>query len=108
MSVSHSYYMTGVYFLKGIKHLSNSTDPNLVKHLHSLFRIFCLDTIIKDGHSLAISRHLSPEHYRMIHELQYEEYRAVRPQLLNLVEAIDFDDNILMSSIGIYDGNVYE
>lgn len=108
MAVSHSYYMTGFYFYKGIEKLDISTDKVLVKHLHTLFRIYCLDTIIKDGHALGISGHLKPEHFRMIHELVYEEYKTIRPQMLNIIEAFELNDNILNSSIGSYDGNIYE
>jgi acyl-CoA oxidase len=28
--------------------------------------------------------------------------------MLNLIEAFEFDDNIMVSAIGNYDGNVYE
>lgn len=44
----------------------------------------------------------------MISELLQEEYRTIRPQMLNLIEAFELDDNILLSAIGSYDGNVYE
>jgi hypothetical protein len=44
----------------------------------------------------------------MINELLQEEYRNIRPQMLNLIEAFELDDNILLSAIGSYDGNVYE
>jgi hypothetical protein len=44
----------------------------------------------------------------MVSELLQEEYRTIRPQMLNLIEAFELDDNILVSAIGNYDGNVYE
>jgi Acyl-CoA oxidase len=44
----------------------------------------------------------------MITELLQEEYRNIRPHMLNLIEAFELDDNIMMSAIGNYDGNVYE
>jgi Acyl-CoA oxidase len=44
----------------------------------------------------------------MLSELLQEEYRTIRPQMLNLIEAFELDENIMMSAIGCYDGNVYE
>lgn len=73
-----------------------------------LFRIFCLHSITTQGAALAQSQYLAPEHFRMISELLQEEYRNIRPQMLNLIEAFEFDDNSLASAIGSYDGNVYE
>lgn len=57
---------------------------------------------------MAQSQYLTPEHFRMISELLQEEYRNIRPQMLNLIEATELDDNIMVSAIGNYDGNVYE
>ena len=55
-----------------------------------------------------MSQYLSPEQFKFVNEALLEEYRIIRPQMLNLVEAFEFDDNILNSSIGTYDGNIYE
>ena len=73
-----------------------------------LFRIFALHSATTQGSALAQSQYLTPEQFRMITELLQEEYRTIRPQMLNLVEAFELDDNIVMSAIGSYDGNVYE
>ena len=73
-----------------------------------MFRIYCYDTLLKDGASLAVSQHLTPDHFNMIQDLLFEENRNLRPQMLNLIEAFELDDNVLMSAIGSYDGNVYE
>lgn len=108
MAVSHSYFMVAFYFFKGIEKLDISTDKNLIRHLWTMFRIYCLHTITKDGHALGISGHLTPAHFRMIHEALNKEYTNIRPHMLNIVESFGFDDNMQMSSIGSYDGQVYE
>ena len=109
MAQAHSYYMTGLYFLNAINQLEKDGKcKNLLKHLRVLFRIFALHSVTTQGQALAQSQYLSPEQFRMIHELLQEEYRTIRPQMLNLIEAFELDDNITMSAIGNYDGNVYE
>jgi hypothetical protein len=108
MATAHSYYMTAVYFHKGIDRLDISTDKSLVRHLKRALRIYCLDSLLKEGSALALNQHLTPEHFRIMYEVVYKEYRDMRPQMLNLVEAFEFDENILLSTIGSYDGNVYE
>jgi len=101
--------MTALYFLNGIHHLEKEgTDKNLIKHLKCLFRIFCLNTITTQGAALAMSQYLSPEQFRQSSEALQQEYRDIRPQMLNLIEAFELDDNVINSNIGMYDGNVYE
>jgi len=109
MAQAHSYYMTGLYFLNGINQLEKDGKcKNLLKHLRVLFRIFALHSVTTQGSALAQSQYLSPEQFRMVHELLQEEYRTIRPQMLNLIEAFELDENITLSAIGCYDGNVYE
>ena len=109
MSQCHAYYMTGLYFLNGINQFeSQGTCKNLIKHMRVLFRIFCLHSVTTQGAALAQTQYMSPEQFRMVNDLLQEEYRNIRPQMLNLIEAFEMDDNILVSAIGNYDGNVYE
>lgn len=102
--------MTGLYFFNSVTHLEKEPAicPNLVKNMKILFRIFCLHTITTNGAALASSQYLTPEQFHTLTDLLHEEYRAIRPQMLNLIEAFEFDDNMMISAIGNYDGNVYE
>jgi hypothetical protein len=69
MAQSHSYYMIAFYYLKGIEKLDISTDKNIIKHFKTMFRIFCLESLMKDGSALGMNNHLTPVHFRMINEL---------------------------------------
>lgn len=109
MAQAHSYYMTALYFLNGIDHAEKEgTCKNLIKHMRVLFKIFCLHSVTNQGAALALSQYLSPEQFRMAHELLQEQYKVIRPQILNLIESFEYDDSIMSSAIGNYDGNVYE
>ena len=110
MSQSHSIYMTALYFWNGINNFDKKEGSckNLVAHMKILFRILCLHYITTHGAALAFSQYLTPEHFRFASEALQENYRVIRPHMLNLVEAFELDDNIVNSAIGCYDGNVYE
>lgn len=109
MSTSHSYYMTALFFLNGINDFEKSgACKNLIANLRTLFRIFALHTLTKHGAALAISNYLTPNHFRQINEQLLSEYHVIRPNMLSLIEAYELDDNITLSAIGNYDGNVYE
>lgn len=109
MAQAHSYYMTALYFFNGINQIEKEgVDKNIVKYMRVLFRIYCLHTITTQGAALAASQYLSPEQFRMASEALQQEYVTIRPHMLNLIEAFEMDDNMIVSNIGNYDGNVYE
>lgn len=61
MSTAHSFYMTALFFYNGISEVEASNGcKNLVVHLKTMFRIFALNTICKQGAALAISNYLTP------------------------------------------------
>jgi len=76
--------------------------------MRTLFRIYVLHTLTKTGSALAVSRYLSPDQFRLMNEQLFKEYRLIRPQLLNLIEAFELHDNLVLSAIGMFDGRVYE
>ena len=69
MSISHTYFMIAQFFHKGIQSLDATVDKNIIRHMKNMFRIFCLDVILKDGFSLAMAQHLSSKHFRMVSDL---------------------------------------
>lgn len=79
MATAHSFYMTAVYFHKAIERLDISTCKVLVKHLKGALRVYCLDALLKEGSALALNQHLTPEHFRMMYEVIYKEYKVMRP-----------------------------
>lgn len=109
MAQAHSLYMTALYFQQGLeKFQSESTCKVLHQHLRCLLRIYCLHTLTTHGAALASAQYLKPSDFRAAKEALYGEYRAIRPQVLNLIEAFELDDNTMNSAIGNSDGNVYE
>lgn len=109
MAQAHTYFMTGLYFFNGIALLEKEAScKQMVNHMSTLFRIYCLHSITTQGSALAQSQYMSPAQLRLVSEALHNEYRIIRPQMLNLIEAFELDDNVTVSAIGNYDGNVYE
>merc|ERR1712130_428451 len=52
--------------------------------------------------------HLTGESLVHIEEALREVMRSLRPDLIALVDAFEFPDNVLNSALGKYDGRVYE
>ena len=87
-----------------ISKLDVQTDKTVISHLTRLVRIYCLNVILKHSVFLTLTKHMSPEHLRTAEVVLNGEVKAIRPQLLNLAEACEFDDNSLGSAIGCHDG----
>jgi len=96
--------MAATQSIYAIKKLDVKTDSAVVGHLTRLVRIFCLNTIVKHSLFLTLTKHITPEHLRTAETVLNDEVRAIRPQLLNIIESSAFDDNSLCSAIGCQDG----
>jgi acyl-CoA oxidase len=51
---------------------------------------------------------LQPDQFRLIKQGTDTLLKEIRPDAVPLVDAFDYGDHILKSSIGRYDGNIYE
>jgi acyl-CoA oxidase len=88
--------MAGLFFLNGITQIEQEGKcKNIVKHMKTLFRIYALHTLTKQGSALGVSRYLAPEHFRMMSEQLMKEYLMIRPHMLNLIEAFELNDNLV-------------
>lgn len=104
MATDHSYYMAATQSMYAISKLDVQTDKAVIGHLTRLLRIFCLNIILKHSTFLTLSQHITHEHLRTAESALNAEVTAIKPQILNLIEASAFDDNSLASAIGCHDG----
>ena len=80
MAQAHSFYMTAKFFYEGITNFeAQGNCKNLVKHFKTLFRIFALFHLTKIGAPLALSKYLTPQHFRQIQQQLLSEYKLIRP-----------------------------
>merc|ERR1711957_162028 len=98
---SHCYYIIALNFVTKI---NECTDAGLKTILTRLFSLFTCSTFLDDnwGETLA------PNQHSLIKETINELMTEIRPDAIAITDAFDYSDNLLKSSIGGHDGNVYE
>src|SRR5579862_7439899 len=76
--------------------------------MEQLYRLFSLHTISQDGAEFFASGYLSTRQYELVKQEVMTLLAEIRPNAVALVDAFKFPDYLLNSSLGRYDGKVYE
>ncbi|KIW52097.1 hypothetical protein PV05_07765 [Exophiala xenobiotica] len=111
LSTAHAQYMIVKNFHEALND-SNTTkqlDPETVNLLHKLFHLYALNTLEREASEFyscaAVTvRQITLARTKAVMKLLEE----IRPHAVRLVDAWKFPDWQLDSSLGRYDGNVYE
>lgn len=111
LSTAHAQYMIVKNFHEALND-SNTTkqlDPETVSLLHKLFHLYALNTLEREASEFyscaAVTvRQITLARTKAVMKLLEE----IRPHAVRLVDAWKFPDWQLDSSLGRYDGNVYE
>lgn len=75
--------------------------------LKTLFRLFALSTIDKQGTEFVVSGALQPAQLRELTPRIQELMETIRPHAVPLVDAFSIPDYLLDSALGKYDGDIY-
>jgi acyl-CoA oxidase len=111
LSKAHSQYMVVKNFHETLQSPSITADlsPETLALLHKLFRLFALHTLEQEASEFYTSSAVT------VRQIQLARSNAVmklleeiRPHAVRLVDSWDFPDWQLDSSLGRYDGKVYE
>ena len=90
-------------------HKSSIKCPNLKKHISNLIIIFGLSELNKDCGQLYDCGYFNNVYGKdQLMTLLKSKIADIRPQAINLIEAIDVPDSTLNSSIGNQFGDIYE
>ena len=100
-SHSHCYFIIMQTFMTKIKEITCQKIQNVLTRLCALF---ALTNILDEnwGDTIELNQ------FRYIKTCISNLLTEIRPDCIPLVDAFDYPDNVLKSSIGRYDGNVYE
>lgn len=111
LSKAHSQYMVVKNFHETLSSPSatSSLDPETLSLLHKLFRLYALHTLETESAEFftaaaATVRQIQLARWSAVMKLLEE----IRPHAVRLVDSWDFPDWQLDSSLGRYDGRVYE
>ena len=111
LSTAHSQYLVVKNFHEAISSPSTAAalDPPTTSLLHKLFHLYALHTLEREATDFFASgavtiRQITLTRTKAVTRLLDE----IRPHAVNLVDAWSFPDWQLDSSLGKYDGKVYE
>ena len=96
-------------FLSAIEQDRDLNEQHAIKHvLEQLFRLFALHTISQEGAEFFASGYVSARQYELIKQEVMTLLAQIRPNAVALVDSFKFPDYLLNSSLGKFDGKVYE
>ncbi|KAK6210552.1 hypothetical protein LQW54_006160 [Pestalotiopsis sp. IQ-011] len=111
LSTAHAQYMTVKSFHDALVHDSataSSLDRQTITILHALFRLFALNTLEREAAEFFSSAAVTVRQITLARRAVMKLLEEVRPHAVRLVDAWKFSDWQLDSSLGRYDGKVYE
>ena len=98
---AHCNYIMFSMFEDKIKKIN---DPKIKKAFTRIAIIYALSSFLDDNWGEVIES----SQYRLIRNCLNDILDETRPDAIGLVDAFDFPDTVLKSTIGKYDGNIYE
>jgi acyl-CoA oxidase len=83
-------------------------DPETTTVMFQLFRLYALQTLETEASEFYTSAAVTVKQIMLTRSAVMKLLKDIRPHAVKLVDAWDFPDFQLDSSLGRYDGNVYE
>ncbi|ETS85063.1 hypothetical protein PFICI_03088 [Pestalotiopsis fici W106-1] len=111
LSTAHAQYMVVKSFHDALVHdeaTKSSLDRQTITILHSLFRLFALNTLEREASEFFSSAAVTVRQITLARRAVMKLLEEIRPHAIRLVDAWKFSDWQLDSSLGRYDGNVYQ
>lgn len=105
ISNAHCYVILLSNFIQTVHDLEHSAVSTILKHLCLFFALWTIEE--QPGEFLA-SKMIHPDHFEIIRNHVRDLSQTIRPDALALVDSFDWTDFALNSTLGSYDGNVYE
>jgi acyl-CoA oxidase len=111
LSKAHSQYLVVKNFLSTLEapETKNALDTETQEVMRKLFRLYALHTLEQEGSEFYSSAAVTVRQITLARTTAVMRLlKEIRPHAVRLVDAWDFPDWQLDSSLGRYDGKVYE
>lgn len=108
LSTAHAQYMVVKSFRDALRGDAPGVDQTTKGILHTLFQLFALNTLEKEASEFFSSSATTIKQIALARKAVMKLLEEVRPHAIRLVDAWKFSDWQLDSSLGRYDGKVYE
>lgn len=103
---AHAVYVTASSFVEAVK--QREMSDALRKHLTCLCQIHLAHSVITYADGAILSGFAKAKHLVQTEDFMYDKIEEIRPQLLNIVEALDYPEGSINSIIGKTEGDIYE
>lgn len=110
LSTAHSQYLVVKNFYDALQseQLKRELDPETINVMHKLFQLYALHTLEKEASEFYSSAAVTVRQIQLARtKTVMKLLEEIRPHALRLVDAWQFPDWQLNSSLGRKDGNVY-
>jgi acyl-CoA oxidase len=110
LSKAHSQYLIvkNFYDTLSAEKTKSELDPATIEIMFQLFRLFALNTLENEAAEFYTSAAVTVKQILLTRSAVMKLLKEIRPHAIRLVDAWDFPDFQLDSSLGRHDGNVYE
>jgi acyl-CoA oxidase len=111
LSKAHAQYMVVKNFYDTLEAETKrgQVSQEILTVLRTLFRLFSLSTLVQEASEFTATGACSERQIVLARETAEQQLlKEIRPHAVRLVDSWAFDDYILDSSLGRYDGKVYE
>ena len=111
LSTAHSQYLVVKNFYEALRSndITASLDPETIGLMHKLFRLYALHTLEQEASEFFSSSAVTVRQIQLARtKTVMKLLEEIRPHAVRLVDAWQFPDWQLDSSLGRYDGKVYE
>lgn len=108
LSTAHAQYMVVKSFKDALAADAPGVDVETKRILHLLFKLFALHTLEKEASEFFSSSATTVKQIALARKQVMKLLEEIRPHSIRLVDAWKFPDWQLDSSLGRYDGKVYE
>ena len=111
LSTAHSQYLVVKNFYEALRSndIASSLDPETIGLMHKLFRLYALHTLEQEASEFFSSSAVTVRQIQLARtKTVMKLLEEIRPHAVRLVDAWQFPDWQLDSSLGRYDGKVYE
>lgn len=107
-SVAHSQYFLVRAFAMAFNEPALNTKPELSKVLLPLFQLHALTILENSSADLLASGFMDGKQYQLIRTMKPDLLHVIRPNAVALVDSFKIPDYQLDSSLGKFDGRVYQ
>ena len=111
LSTAHSQYLIVKNFYEALrgKDVATDLDDETIALMHKLFRLYALNTLEREASEFFSSSAVTVRQIQLARtKTVMKLLEEIRPHAVRLVDAWKFPDWQLDSSLGRYDGKVYE